>query len=249
MASNPLVDTDLDRGLALVHALSETGMPIEFVAWTYSDFDSEWRLVLATPYVDEHGTVATLEAIGGVLSDEPELDPGIGRLVVVSPSEAGVLRAKTSAASFDNDEIVRPGNAGTIQGRSFDASRVYNAEALEFEESVLRTLQRVAPPSAVVRRSPRFAETGSEFDFLVDAGNGPLVIEAKASRRPLTYSQVASLRSRAPVGVPVLAISKNGFSPDAQKIEVPGLRLLTWRDESAEADLSASLDELLPVRN
>lgn len=117
MATAPFVEHDLERGAALFSALNRSGTPVDFMAWSYSEDDGEWRLTIGTSLVESQGRAATYEAIRQVIADDPWLDPGVGRVVLVSPDEPGVQILRMIATRSVSDDIAIHGARGVILGR------------------------------------------------------------------------------------------------------------------------------------
>ncbi len=247
MATNPLVEHDLARGAALVSVLERAGIPVEFVAWSYSDDDLEWRLVIATPLVESAGKAQSYKRIREVVADDPSLDLGVGRIVLVSPDEPGVRRLSDIAASDATGELAVHGERGVIQGRTVDNSYVYNTDALRYEESVLAALQRLAP-SLIIRRAATVLDHGREVDFVLDDGRGMVLVQAKATKKRLGQAELRSLRSAFPVNVPLVVVSRSGFSKDGKSFDSPTLALATWRTREDDAELKTAIERALEAR-
>ena len=63
MASNTLLETDVNRGLMTVNALDTKGFPVAAALWLFNSERDSWRFILATPKLDELGRVAAYEAL------------------------------------------------------------------------------------------------------------------------------------------------------------------------------------------
>lgn len=53
MAARALVDSQIEQGTRLLHALDEVGIRVDVAYWMLSDEWGDWRLVLAAPLLDE----------------------------------------------------------------------------------------------------------------------------------------------------------------------------------------------------
>lgn len=58
-----LVDKDIDTGEALIESLDRAGFPVHTAVWRYDGERGYWKLVLASPVVDEKGTLKGLRLI------------------------------------------------------------------------------------------------------------------------------------------------------------------------------------------
>jgi hypothetical protein len=172
MAATPLVEHDLERGAALISALERAAIPIDFVAWSYSDDDEEWRLIIATPLVDSDRRVASYEKIREVSLRSP----GLTRELAELSSSVQANRESVGSVSLRKapitEDLATYGERGVIRGRPVDASYVYNTAALRFEESLFAALQRLTPPSAVLRRAGKVFESPRDVDFVLHSGRG-----------------------------------------------------------------------------
>jgi len=244
MATTPLVEHDLERGAALIGALNRAHVPVEFVAWSYSDDDEDWRLIIATPLVESHGRVATYERIREVLADDPWLDPGVGRVVLISPEEPDIRRLRELAQSPITDDLAMPGERGVIRGRPIDASYVYNTAALRFEDELFAAIQRLAPTQAIIRRAGKVFDSPHQVDFVLDSGHHMVVVEVKARDRPVTSREVQSLRLGLPLEAALIVVSRAGFA-NGTLAKPPDLYLVTWRSPADDPQLGAALKALL----
>jgi hypothetical protein len=62
-----LVEQDIDGGRKLVQALDSAGFPVVAALWNYLPEDDSWRLLIASPKVNELGPRGAYEAIQDVL--------------------------------------------------------------------------------------------------------------------------------------------------------------------------------------
>lgn len=245
MATAPLVEHDLERGAALVNALRRSQIPVDFVAWSYSEDDEQWRLMIATTLVDSNGRLATYGRVRQVIAEDPWLNPGVGRLALVSPEDPDVRRFRELAQAPITEDLAVHGETGVIRGRSVDASYVYNSAALQFEEELFTALQRLVPSSAVLRRAGKVFENPHQVDFLLDSGSGPVFIEAKATDRAVTARELLSIRSGLPVEAPLIVISRGGFTEDGSAEQLGHLFRVIWRTRDDDPQLATALQSAL----
>lgn len=103
MVKTALVEQDLEAGKQFLDALMQPttitigrkrltfGGPSHFrvkaAFWWYLPESAEWRLVIATPLVDEKGPLATYKDIQKVLTWHPELNLPLQSISVLSPKD------------------------------------------------------------------------------------------------------------------------------------------------------------------
>jgi hypothetical protein len=82
MGKATLVESDITDGRELIEALKQAGFPIRAALWFYFSESEVWRLMIATPLVDEQGPKEAYTRIQSVLASLPRLAvSGSGRLV------------------------------------------------------------------------------------------------------------------------------------------------------------------------
>lgn len=248
MAEDPLVGNDLSRGASLVAKLRSADFPVEFAAWSYSDEDDQWRLLLATPIVDTEGRLAAYSRIEELVGAEPWLHPGVNRLTVVGTASPALDAFRRLAGSMDTDDAVIHGQTGEIGGRSISDSYVYVNDALAFEQELAAALQRVVPTSAIIRRGERVLESRAP-DFVLDGGDGPVFIEAKAHRRPVTRSELRSIVAAFLGHAPCVVVSRSGFTTDATAGLGGDALSVRWRDSDDDDALRVAVLKALADRS
>jgi len=173
------------------------------------------------------------------------MDPGVGRVVLVSPDEPGVMSFQELARAPISEDLAIHGDRGVIRGRPVDASYVYNNAALQFEEALFAALQRLAPPSAVLRRAGKVFESPREVDFILDSGHGMVLVEAKATNRAVTPIELASMRSGVSPEAPLIVVSRGGFTPKADSNTLSHVFLVAWRSQDDDPDLREAIQAAL----
>lgn len=89
MAEKTLLDSDIEAGMKLLAALDRAGYRVVSALWLKRDADADYRLVLASPFVDQTGKGAAYGRISDILRGA-ELD-GILPLrwiEVITPADA-----------------------------------------------------------------------------------------------------------------------------------------------------------------
>src|SRR5437879_758169 len=83
-----LVKSDRQAGAQVMEALSHVNIPVTLCEWQYSPELEEWELVIASPWVDSKGPLATYRALvdalqrAGIYKRVP-----IRRVVLKSPGD------------------------------------------------------------------------------------------------------------------------------------------------------------------
>lgn len=106
MVKATLVEQDLAEGKRFLDALREprevtvgrrrstfggaSHFRIKAAFWWYSHDSDAWRLVIATPLVDEEGPLATYKDIQRILAFHPDLNLSLQNISVLSPKDERV---------------------------------------------------------------------------------------------------------------------------------------------------------------
>jgi hypothetical protein len=93
MDKTVLVEIDQDRvghGGELLAELEKAGFPVHAALWLYSpDRYSDWRLVVASPLVDQKGPLAAYRKLDGILrKNRPDLILWLQYVQLVSPEDS-----------------------------------------------------------------------------------------------------------------------------------------------------------------
>jgi hypothetical protein len=144
-------------------------------AWIYDAEIQEWRLVLASPSVDEKGPLSVYRRIGDVLTREGLQPLDLDRIVVVGAADSSV-KDLANLASRGEALGVRLGKSN-VAGHQVEEGYLYQPEAVRYEEDVFAAFQRVVSPRAVMRRAPATRDVG--FDLLIDDGINAVAIVVK----------------------------------------------------------------------
>lgn len=115
MAKTSLVNVEMGHGASLVERIVQEGVPLEAAFWLYhEDFDG-YRLMLATPIVDEDGRLAAYQRILPIVRsfDKPlSIEPT--DVSVLSPADPFVRNLKRAFST-----------GGTIGGMRVTRSVAY----------------------------------------------------------------------------------------------------------------------------
>ena len=96
MDKTVLVERDIQEGKDLVEALDKTEFKVDASLWFYSSDSDEWRLLIASPFVEENGPRKSYGFIRSVLT-QPSLPSGISlkNISVLSPDHQLIKLLKT----------------------------------------------------------------------------------------------------------------------------------------------------------
>ena len=97
MDKTVLVERDIQEGKDLVEALDETEFKVDASLWFYSSDSDEWRLLIASPFVEENGPRKSYGFIRSVLT-RPSPPSGISlkNVSVLSPNNQLIKLLKTT---------------------------------------------------------------------------------------------------------------------------------------------------------
>lgn len=95
---DPLLEAKIASGRRLIELLDADQFEIVAALWLYTSSADEWRLVLATPLVDDRGPQPVYKRIRTVLDLHADQVPGLSlsNISVVSPDEALVKALRTA---------------------------------------------------------------------------------------------------------------------------------------------------------
>lgn len=107
MATSTLVGPALfEMGEKLLAKLDQAGLPIITAFWTSPVNGGEGSFVIASPFVDEEGTLPVYERIQAVLQRSPEIHLPLSAVVAVG----------------EHDPVVRALGQGNVSREHFDAT-------------------------------------------------------------------------------------------------------------------------------
>jgi hypothetical protein len=73
MAAPTLVDRRIEHGARFVADLDDAGVPVDSAFWLFDSTWDEWRLVIATPIVDQSGPVEAYRRLQAVHSADESI--------------------------------------------------------------------------------------------------------------------------------------------------------------------------------
>lgn len=81
-----LVEEQIDDGKKLVEALDGAKVAVRAAMWFYYPEPNDWRLIIATPFLDDVGPMKTYELIQNVIEKSlPDLSIKLRNIFLVSP--------------------------------------------------------------------------------------------------------------------------------------------------------------------
>ena len=109
MVKTSLVEQDLKDGKRLLEALNKpkpngTTFRVKAAFWLYRPESMEWRLVIATPLVDEKGRLATYVHLRKVLDFIQPLNLSTHNMTVMSPRDPLVKALRGALRIAPNSE-------------------------------------------------------------------------------------------------------------------------------------------------
>ena len=118
-----LVKELVKDGAALLNKLSAQGFPIFAAFWLYLPEPMHWRLVIATPVVDDKGPILTYTLIQQTLASLGQSDLGLSDISVVSPQ--GTDFQELRALIERMGQMAGPAGEGRIQDVIFEDAYIY----------------------------------------------------------------------------------------------------------------------------
>lgn len=155
-------------------------------------------------------------------------------------SEAPVLVSKTQVRAAQ--ELVR------LRGEQHVHPIVRQVAGLEYEQELLKALQRHQPSRAVLRRHVPLGALLA--DFVLDDGATLLAVEAKFTKQPLgpegvqqARLELEQLHDQVSQHVEMLVVSCSGFRRQAiaAGTRSPALLLVTWAGRDDDEQLAAAV--------
>ena len=124
MVKTSLVEADLLAGKRLLIALDHppepkrTSFPVKAAFWLYYPESEEWRLVIATPLVDEQGALKTYSRLQPVLLSIQPSELSLQNIAVMSPGDSLVKAFRRALRTSPGRSDLRFPR-GTVEGRTY----------------------------------------------------------------------------------------------------------------------------------
>jgi hypothetical protein len=246
-----LVSEDIRSGASLVTALLASNFRVSAALWIHDPNTDDWRLVIASPEVQELGKERSYRRVQEVLQkgDVPaRID--LSRVILLSDEDPEVEYLRSLSRGERATSLVIPFSERIVAGRAVDSGYLYEAEVLSYVRDVSASLQRVAPLGAMIRSNVALPD--AEYDFIVDNSYGPVFIELKATAKPLSTADLERIVARKMHGpFSLLLISRSGLTHSAEQRAAQIDRRFKWVRWASRADderLREVLNELLGPR-
>ena len=153
MATTTLVGDLIAAGREIITRLEQAGIDINTALWVQDEDSGEWRLVLASEYVDLHGPRQVYELLADITRASSLSDVRIDDIRVFGTSNGFIRDVRRLVRTNDDLHDIRL-NFLSAGGQTFKAARIYRAtgESLGQDARVrvkangrLGTVRAVAP--------------------------------------------------------------------------------------------------------
>jgi len=268
-----LVAEDIRSGASLIDALLASNFKVSAAFWIHEANTDNWRLVIASPEVRELGKERSYRRVQAVLQKgDVAASIDLSRVMLLSDADPEVAYIRSLSRGDHATSLVVPFSERIVGGRFVDSGYLYETEALGYLRDVSAALQRVAPPNAIIRSNivlPEMPAGVTELpldavirssvalrdlghDFIVDTGDGSVLIEAKATRRALPATDIEDLIVRKAHGsLPLLLIARSNLTPSAERLATrirPRFKWVRWASREDDERLRHALNEFLSPR-
>lgn len=119
-----LTDEMIETGAELTKALDRSGWPIVAALWLFDADINQWRMVLASPAVEETGPLAAYVKVGALLEELNRTLPLSG-LSVVTPNDPTIRALSSSAYARGTETEGRRVHRTAVNGRFVDDAYLY----------------------------------------------------------------------------------------------------------------------------
>ncbi|MEA1965843.1 MAG: hypothetical protein U9N05_00980 [Euryarchaeota archaeon] len=100
MDKTALVERAIQEGKDLIEALDKTEFEVDASLWFYSSDSDEWRLLIASPFVEENGPRKSYGFIRSVLTQpSPPSEISLKNISVLSPKHRLIKLLKTAIST------------------------------------------------------------------------------------------------------------------------------------------------------
>lgn len=140
MVKTSLVEQDIEEGKRFLEALKQPAVVtigrrrvidlpashfrVKAAFWSYLPESREWRLVIATPLVDEQGPQATYRDIRAVLAANLALNLSLQNISAVSPKDP-LAKALSKAVRSEPDAVSMRFTGSALNGTYVEDAYVY----------------------------------------------------------------------------------------------------------------------------
>jgi hypothetical protein len=135
MGKAVLVDSDTEQGRRLIEALDQVGFPVVAAFWSFFPDGDLYRLVIASPVIDDKGPREAYTKIQEVLHQLNLPDLTLDNITVLSPYDPLVIDVRLSQATdgapyFARAHLVRVGSGPPNHAYLYRAERIIGASGV-----------------------------------------------------------------------------------------------------------------------
>jgi hypothetical protein len=125
MDKTTLVDVDIESGTELIRTLDREKFPIKAALWLYDTEDSDWKLIISTPLVDEKGPRYGYKIIQRILSHNLDnINMSLADISLVSPRNP-LIQTLESWMKIENVDSPLRLSRNVLNGIYIDEARIY----------------------------------------------------------------------------------------------------------------------------
>lgn len=133
MATTTLVGDLIASGRKVVTRLEAAGTDVDTALWLQDDDSDDWRLVIASDYVDRHGPRHVYELLGGILGTTDLVEPRLDEIRVLTTRDRVVTDLKRLVGTNDDLHDIRLDYVA-IGGQLFRSARIYRVSGGSLEK-------------------------------------------------------------------------------------------------------------------
>jgi hypothetical protein len=247
--SQELVDGERRQlGAELIGLLKSRGFDVGMGAWIFDETRQRWRLIIATPRVEEMGIQEAYRELNEIAGEDDLISALVDLVTLVSPETAGVANL-LSVLDDEPGERGAPSGSGDFRGEPFDDGLVYALDHAAYEYRVKLAIQRVVSGwNVAFRRADRLFDERVSFDFVVGGELWQCAVEVKL-RNPDVGAAKRILSKFAGGFWTVLVVSPEKLRPESEVSAASEIDLgfAHWTDEGDDEVLGAALGRLLRI--
>jgi hypothetical protein len=129
MVENLLVGNWIDLGNVLIECLKEANFPLVAAFWIYTEESGDWRLILASPLVDEKGPMNAARKVDKVIRSKPQLRPFIFADMSVKSPQNDLVRALRAVRPYLKEEKGIMVSGRPVDGHFIEHAYVYSLKS------------------------------------------------------------------------------------------------------------------------
>jgi hypothetical protein len=132
MASTTLVGDLIAQGREVVTHLEQAGIDVDIALWLQDEDSGDWRLVVASPYVDRHGPRPVYERLVEILTTMHVPDLRLGDVRLLGVRDSFVRELKRLVGTNEGLHDIRLDHLA-IGGQTFRSARIYRVSGGSLE--------------------------------------------------------------------------------------------------------------------